>query len=291
MLAWTVPSAMDVYGTGKKTKYTYYDFDSKLPWTTTFDFDVSVTNSETTAAPLACSSKWGNCKIRYDEVYTPMLIDTVPNQVTYGTDINFMLNPNRCHYGLSADFDPFYYLKIGDTLTDWEGILDSGFRLPEWQTRPAHTVVGKNKPAKSVDPDISFTKYGKVRFKESSLHCNFAGTECWRVRVHPKIDKISAASGYTMGGQLLIVEGWGLKGLTSTSVTVDGVPCKIDTARLTDEKIYCETGSKSAPSVIGPQPGQPGITYSFVNPTDINTTPDWDNSLGNTYPKEVRLAT
>ena len=72
---------------------------------------------------------------------------------------------------------------------------------------------------------------------------------------------------------------------------VDGVPCKIDTSRLTDEKIYCETGSKSAPSVLGPQPGQPGITYSFVNPTDTSVTPDWDNSLDTTYPKVKSLAT
>lgn len=58
--------------------------------------------------------------------------------------INFMLNPNRCHSAnsLPADFDPFYYLKIGDTLTDWEGLIDSGFRLPDWQINRVPTVVG-----------------------------------------------------------------------------------------------------------------------------------------------------
>jgi len=76
--------------------------------------------------------------------------------------------------------------------------------------------------------------------------------ECWRVRVHPKIDKISAASGYLLGGQTLVIEGWGLKGLTSTSVNVDGVACKIDAERSTEEIIYCETGSKATASRTGP---------------------------------------
>jgi hypothetical protein len=152
-------------------------------------------------------------------------------------------------------------------------------------------IVGKNKPAKSVDPDISFMKYGKVNIKETARHCTFSGLECWTVRVHPKIDKISAASGYLLGGQTLKIEGWGLKGLTSTTVTTDGVPCKIDTARSTEEILYCETGSKAVASTTGPQPGQPGITYNFVNPTNPDVTPDFTNSLDETYPKTTKLAT
>lgn len=142
-----------------------------------------------------------------------------------------------------------------------------------------------------MDPDVSFSKFGKVNLKETSLHCNFAGTECWRVRIHPKIDKISAAQGYLMGGQTLVIDGWGLKGQTSTTVTVDGVPCKVDIKRSSDERIYCETGSKATPSVLGPQPGQPGITYTFVNPTDLSVTPNWANSLDGTFPKKVSLQT
>jgi hypothetical protein len=80
---------------------------------------------------LQCGAKWGNCRIRFDELFTPMLLDTIPNQVTYDMKIQFVLNPNQCHNNLGAGFDPFYYLKIGDTLTDWEGI-DSGTRLPIW---------------------------------------------------------------------------------------------------------------------------------------------------------------
>ena len=132
------------------------------------------------------------------------------------------------------------------------------------------TIVKNTKPAKSVDPDISFTKFGKVVIKETAKHCTFDGLECWTIRVHPKIDRISAAHGYLLGGQTLKIEGRGLKGITSTTITTDGLPCKIDTARSNDENLYCETGSKEAVSTTGPRPGQPGITYNFVNPTNPN---------------------
>jgi hypothetical protein len=206
MLAWTVPSAMEIFSSSKKT-FTYYDFnDVTLPAAANrptggnlLNFEVSVQNPEET---LICKTKWGNCQIRYDEQYTPMYIDTVPNHVTYGMTIQMMLNPNRCFASdsLPADWQPFYYLKIGDTLTDWEGLIDSGFRIPDWTTRPATMIVGKNNPAKSADPDVNFTKFGRARLTESSNHCTFDGKECWRIRVHPKIDKISAAQGYLQGG-------------------------------------------------------------------------------------------
>lgn len=88
-----------------------------------------------------------------------------------------------------------------------------------------------------------------------------------------------------------MIEGFGLKGASSTSVAIDGVSCAVDAKRSTDEKIFCETGPKATASVTGPQPGQPGITYTFVNPTDETVTPNWANSLDNTFQKTSVLST
>ena len=87
-----------------------------------------------------------------------------------------------------------------------------------------------------------------------------------------------------------MIEGFGLKG-TSTTVTIDGITCVVDAKRSTDEKVYCETGPKATASVSGPQPGQPGITYTFVNPTNADENPTWANSLDATHPKTTSLAT
>lgn len=131
-----------------------------------------------------------------------MYIDTTPNQVTFDMMVNFVMNANAAHEAghLPAEYDPFYYLKIGKILTDWEGLIDSSTRLPNWIEGSVTTRVGNNRPEKSVDPDVNFTKFGRINLKETAKHCNFVGTECWTIRVHPKVDKISAAQGYLSGG-------------------------------------------------------------------------------------------
>ena len=65
---------------------------------------------------------------------------------------------------------------------------------------------------------------GNAFLRDSSKHCNFAGDDCWYVRTHPKIESVSAVSGYTTGGQELTISGWGLKGtsLDDVEVLVDG---------------------------------------------------------------------
>lgn len=133
-----------------------------MPWpnvhaaggTNYLNFELSV---QTPEENLICKTKWGSCRIRYEETHTPSYIDTIPNQVTYGMTINMVMNPGRCHYDLPADWDPFYYIKIGDTMTDWEGLTDSSTRLWTWQRSPITTTVGRNPPTKSVDPNINFS--------------------------------------------------------------------------------------------------------------------------------------
>ena len=57
------------------------------------------------------------------------------------------------------------------------------------------------------------------------------------------IESVSAASGYTTGGQELTITGWGLKGATldDVEVLVDGVACDVKSSSL--GSITCVTGS------------------------------------------------
>lgn len=82
---------------------------------------------------IKCSSQ-ASCKITYDNRYTPELIDIVPSQVYYGETVAWMLNAKACHSrnALPTTWEPFYYLKIGKENSDWEGLIDSGTRLPDW---------------------------------------------------------------------------------------------------------------------------------------------------------------
>lgn len=88
-------------------------------------------------------------------------------------------------------------------------------------------------------------------------HCSYDGQDCWTVRVHPKISEITQSSGFTSGGQELTISGFGFNG-TDVSVTVDGVECVVSSNER--ETIVCVTGVTESESVVGYQPGQPGLT-------------------------------
>ena len=53
--------------------------------------------------------------------------------------------------------------------------------------------------------------------------------------------------------------------------------------------------------MLGPQPGQPGATFTFVNPNmadeisgtdpNVDSLVSWAQMTDNTYPKKIKLAT
>lgn len=91
----------------------------------------------------------------------------------------------------------------------------------------------------------------------SMTHCNFAGDDCWTVRVHPRIKSVAFNTGYTTGGQIIRLEGLSFNG-TNVEVSVGGEPCALisnDT-----DYIVCRTAAASSASPVGYQPGQPGLT-------------------------------
>jgi hypothetical protein len=205
----------------------------------------------------------------YREDYTPQLIDILPNIVWAGAPITLALEARKCHIKLPAGLPPFHYNRIDGisfdttltTAVDTTGENMETERLP-YGLDFLHRYVGNNKPTKKGKFELSFTRFGKPTFKKSANHCNWAGNDCWNVRVHPRIDSISASSGFLLGGQTLVITGHGLTGTTKT-VTVDGVECYIEEDLSSDTKLYCTTGKKASASTVGTSmPGQPGIKYS-----------------------------
>lgn len=97
------------------------------------------------------------------------------------------------------DYFPVDELKIGRTNCDWDGLMDYRTRLDGYSWERLSAVVGNPLPNKSADLVTRF-RSGFAYKQNSSLHCNYANTECWYVRVHPKIESISATTGSTAGG-------------------------------------------------------------------------------------------
>ena len=151
----------------------------------------------------------------------------------------------------------FREVSLGGTqvVSDWYDTTFDDFELPDYNFKSVtFTVSDLQAPAKAVTPRMLFHA-GDTYLRQSAQHCNFAGTECWNVRVHPKIDSIEASQGYITGGQELNISGSGLT--TAAEVTVDGVTCTVTAATATG--ITCTTGAATSESSEGHQPGQPGL--------------------------------
>lgn len=172
---------------------------------------------------------------------------------------------------MRADAEPVDFIKLSGTRTDSEDFFVSGDRLSSYTVSNLKSRSGDQAPGDSI-PEVRF-RVGNAQLRDSAKHCNFAGDECWYVRTHPKIDTVSATSGYTTGGQEIKITGWGLKGTTlaDVEVTIDGVSCAVTS---TDkETITCVTGAASAPSLDGvSQPGSPGLTQSKMD----SDNPTWE---------------
>jgi len=108
-------------------------------------------------------------------------------------------------------------------------------------------IVGDQSPANNTEPAILFWG-GYAINMPSSVHCNFVGDDCWRVKTHPKINALSQSSGFTTGGQTLTISGYGLNG-TDVNVLVDGVACDVKEA--VSGQITCVTGESETESVSG----------------------------------------
>jgi hypothetical protein len=200
-----------------------------------------------------------------------MLYDVVPNQVYPGQTVQYMVNPMRALHDGAVDGDdlPIEELSLGGTLTSYGETITSDTRPAGYIVRdPLTAVVGDDQaPAKDVEPRARF-RVGDSYIQSTAKHCNFAGDDCWNVRVHPVIDSISASEGSVTGGQELRITGFGLLG--DAEVHVNGVECDVKSA--SEGEIICSTGEAGAPSVTGPQPGSPGLIQTLDGKKTLLTT-------------------
>lgn len=58
------------------------------------------------------------------------------------------------------------------------------------------------------------------------LQCDITNTTCYKVKVVPVINTVSASTGYTTGGQILEINGYGFAS-DNIVVKVDGVSCQV----------------------------------------------------------------
>ena len=84
-------------------------------------------------------------------------------------------------------------------MVDWEPTTAQEDRLASNQMGHITVVVTDMTPNNNLKPNLMF--YNGFQHDMPSLEtCTFAGDDCWKVRVHPKIDAVSESEGYNTGG-------------------------------------------------------------------------------------------
>ena len=140
----------------------------------------------------------------------------MPNQVWAGQEIQFLNILNWANHERVHDRVPVEKLMLGDFLTDLSMIEKDHLQYWHYDVTPFTVTVGEDQPpAANVVPRAKFRVGDSVLREGTAKHCNFAGDDCWYVRVHPRIDAIDKTFGLTTGGQEIIITGWGLEGESS----------------------------------------------------------------------------
>lgn len=232
---YTTPSAMDVFGL---TWDQFNGLSGPLGFGAELEFTLQVDNAEQSEYVTCVNNN--NCALKYYRDYTPMLIDVTPSQVFAGQTMQFHVNARYAHQEEALpEGDPqVREMRIGGYLVDGSELNDDDERLPTFSHGTLSGVVGEQFPSKDAPASVLF-RVGHSIPLSTMNHCNFAGDECWQMRTHPKIESVSAATGYTNGGQDLTISGHGFNG-TDVTITVDGVECALKSQ--TADSLKCVTG-------------------------------------------------
>lgn len=160
--------------------------------------------------------------------------------------VDFMINIQGVNGNVvPSDQEPMKYIKIDDSILDWEGIIDASTRLDDYNIDRLSAIVTDQLPNLQSIPNVRFIT-GDSQVRLSAKHCNFDGDDCWYVRSYATIESISANTGYTTGGQTLRIRGWGFN-VGEVSVTIAGEPCTVQSVNM--KEIVCVTSSiASAPA-------------------------------------------
>lgn len=136
-----------------------------------------------------------------------------------------MINPAATKYALNDDMEPIQEIRIGKTLVDWEGLMDSSYRTSDWTVARYPAYIGDQKIS-ADDNAVVKMRGGNALNLKTATHCTWDSSECWTVRTHPKVDSVDKSTGYITGGQEITISGSGLAG-DAVEVLVDGVACSV----------------------------------------------------------------
>jgi hypothetical protein len=77
-------------------------------------------------------------------------------------------------------------------------------------------------PTSEATVNMKFRVGNTLNYEKTALRCDYTNTTCYRAKVLPVINSVDASQGYTTGGQILTVKGFGFNNGT-INAKIDGV--------------------------------------------------------------------
>ena len=168
-----------------------------------------------------------HCRAIFRWDHTPRWKGQAPKVIYPGVTSALFINPqfaqvHKKEAGLAFDW------KIDNVAVDFDGMLDFSTKIARMKTSYPWAVIMNEKRTLDADTTVHFNGAGLAyRMAGKGENCDIWETDCYTTRIHPTIKSMSASSGYTTGGQRLVLSGTSLDANESLEVLIDGEPCYI----------------------------------------------------------------
>ena len=143
-----------------------------------------------------------------------------------------MVNPKKVpERKLTGTFLHKVDIKIDDVQINMNPFTDEEVtdeeNLTKWVTNYIEGIVGNEIATTEANVVTWFHGAGNAyKSREASRTCTADGQDCYEARVMPTISGIDHSTGYTTGGQEIIIDGTSLN-MAVPVITVDGVECTV----------------------------------------------------------------
>lgn len=186
----------------------FNSFDSVTYDVSLMDYD-SMTQQVKTLKCL--NNQFQNCRVTMSRAYTPILYYLSPPVIYSDSPISFMIDPRSAQNRRSTTLPefPFTEVRINGYGVNFEGFLEEDTVLSGYSKNQVRGVMGAITPNKSAEVNFRFRVGYALHQEATMIRCDYTNTTCYKAKAVARIDSISKQSGYTSGGQLVTVKGYG----------------------------------------------------------------------------------
>lgn len=265
-----------------------YEMFDDTDWITFKTYLVNADSMSGQTNTLNCESA-SRCFVTLSRAYTPQLYYLVPRVMHHGSEVSWVVDPRSTQEVKNAYELPFTSVKVGKqqmSLDDFSLFLNETSMLDTYTKNWVRSSAQLVEPSASEEVNFKFRAGNAYQRDASMIQCDITNTTCYKAKVVPVIEGVSASSGSTTGGQVLEIDGYGFLS-DNIDVKVDGVTCKVLTH--TKTQVTCLTGEQSAPSSDANYVGSNGLLHNFYNLTNSASSPGLAG-IGSQTPYYTRIA-